>query len=83
MNADVKRDILRNTILELLAKDYVHYTDLDKKVCATCYPFATTNTFKSQFQYLLNNGYVDRISRGIYKITSKGEKYLDLLAFQE
>jgi predicted transcriptional regulator len=79
VDADVKRDILRRTILEQLRKGSVHYTDLDKKVCATCYPFATTNTFKSQFQYLLNNGYVERIYRGIYKITSKGEKYLMLL----
>ena len=78
MNADVKWDILRKTILELLTKGNAHYTDLDKKVCAAGYPFATNNTFKSQLHYLITNGYINRISRGIYEITTKGEKYLAL-----
>ena len=80
MNADVKRDILRRTILELLVKDSVHYTDLEKKLCASGHLFATTNTFKSQLHYLLSNNYIDRIARGVYKISSRGEKYLALLA---
>jgi len=79
LNADVKRDILRKTILELLTKGTVHYTDLDKKVCASCHSFATTNTFKSQLHYLLSNGYIDRIARGVYKTTPRGERYLSLL----
>ena len=79
MKADVKRDILRRTILELLAKDSVHYTDLEKKVNASGHSFATTNTFKSQLQYLLSNGYIDRIARGVYKMTPRGERYLSLL----
>ena len=42
--------------------------------------FATSNTFRKQFYgYLLPNGYVQRISRGIYKITEKGEKLLGIL----
>jgi len=76
---DRERDILRKTILELLIKGTVHYTDLEKKVCATFHPFATTDAFKPQLRYLLSNAYVARIARGIYKITSKGEKYLALL----
>lgn len=76
---DLERDILRRTILEL-AKSSAHYTELNKKLCATCYPFATTNTFKSQLNYLLNNNYIERIARGIYQITPKGEKYLELLS---
>jgi DNA-binding PadR family transcriptional regulator len=83
VNADMKRDILRKTILRLLTKGKMHYTDLEKKMCLSGYTFATTNTFKTQLQYLLKNGYVTRISRGVYQITSTGEKYLDLLAFQE
>ena len=79
LKADMKRDTLRRTILELLEKGSKHYTDLDKKVCASCHSFATSNTFKSQFNYLLNNNYIARISRGIYKTTDKGEKYLALL----
>jgi DNA-binding PadR family transcriptional regulator len=42
--------------------------------------FATTNTFKSPLHYLLSNGYITRIARGIYQITPKGKKYLVLLA---
>jgi predicted transcriptional regulator len=80
MDANVKRDILRKIILELLSKGCVHYTDLDKKICATAYSFTTTNTFKSQLHYLLSNGCIARTRRGVYKITDKGEKYLALLA---
>jgi len=76
---DRERDILRRTILELLAKGCVHYTDLDKKVCASCHSFATTNTFKSQLHYLLSSNHITRIARGIYQITQKGKKYLALL----
>ena len=76
---DRERDVLRKTILEILAKGRVHYTDLDKKVCATCHSFATTNTFKSQLHYLLSNGHIARIARGVYQITLKGKKYLALL----
>jgi DNA-binding PadR family transcriptional regulator len=81
MDANIKRDILRITILELLTKGSVHYTDLDKKTCATSYPFATTNTFKSQLHYLLRNNYIEKPSRGVYKISDKGKKYLDLFTF--
>jgi len=76
---DRERDILRRTILELLIKGNVHYTDLDKKVCASCHSFATTNTFKSQLHYLLSNKYVNRVARGVYQITSRGKSYLFLL----
>jgi len=79
MDANVKRDILRKTILELLTNGTVHYTDLDKRICATAYPFATTNTFKSQLHYLLRNNYIEKPIRGIYKISDKGKKYLTLL----
>ena len=67
---DRERDLLRKTILEILRKGHVHYTDIEKKTVATCLRFATSNTFRKQFYgYLLPNGYVQRVSRGIYKIT--------------
>jgi len=50
------------------------------KAVATCLRFATSNTVRKQFyHYLLPNGYVERVNRGIYKITSKGEKLLEIL----
>ena len=77
---DQERDVLRKTILELVKKGHVHYTDIEKKACATCLSFATTNTVRKQFyHYLLLNGYVERVRRGVYKITSKGEKLLEIL----
>jgi len=76
---DRERDLLRKTILEMLVKGHVHYMDLEKKVTATCYSFATTNTFKRQLRYLLNNTYVQRVTRGVYQITAKGQNYLVLL----
>ena len=82
MDADVKRDFLRKTILELLTKGTVHYTDLEKKVNASGHSFATTNTFKSQLHYLLCNGYIMRITRGVYQITPEGEKLYAVLPHQ-
>ena len=77
---DQERDILRKTILQFIKKGHVHYTDIEKKTVATCLCFATSNTFRKQFYgYLLPNGYIERISRGIYKITAKGEKLLEIL----
>jgi predicted transcriptional regulator len=77
---DQERDILRKTILELIKKGHVHYTDIEKKAVATCLRFATSNTVKKQFyRYLLANGYVERVSRGVYRITEKGEKLLEIL----
>ena len=75
-----ERDVLRRTILELVKKGHVHYTDIEKEACATCLSFATTNTVRKQFyHYLLLNGYVQRTSRGVYRITAKGEKLLEIL----
>jgi len=69
-----ERDVLRKTILELVKKGHVHYTDIEKKAVATRLRYATSNTVRRQFyHYLLENGYVERVSRGIYKITQKGK----------
>ena len=77
---DPERDQLRKTILRFIKKGFVHYTDIEKKNVATCLRFATSNTFRKQFySYLLPNGYIQRVSRGIYKITPKGEKLLEIL----
>ena len=35
---------------------------------------------KQFYHYLLANGYVERVSRGVYKITPKGEKLLEILS---
>jgi DNA-binding PadR family transcriptional regulator len=76
---DRERDILRRTILEILSKGCVHYTVLEKKMCNSCHSFATTNTFRSQLEYLLLNSYVMRVARGLYQISPKGKSYLAIL----
>jgi len=41
---------------------------------------ATPNTVRKQFYYyLLSNGCIERLSRGVYKITEKGEKLSEIL----
>jgi predicted transcriptional regulator len=78
---DQERDVLRKTILELTKKGHVHYTDIEKKACATSLHFATSNTIRKQFyHYLLENGYVERVGRGVYRITLKGERLLEILS---
>jgi predicted transcriptional regulator len=77
---DPERDALRKCILELVKKGHIHYTDIEKKTVATCLRFATSNTVRKQFyHYLLPNDYVERVSRGVYMITEKGERLLDIL----
>ena len=77
---DQDRDILRKTILELINKGYAHFTEIEKRTCASCFSFATSNTVKRQFYgYLLRQGYITRVSRGIYALTDKGKSLLALL----
>ena len=72
---------MRKTILELISKGHVHFTEIEKGCVASCLPFATSHTFRRQFYgYLLGQGYVARVSRGVYALTKKGEKLLALLS---
>jgi len=77
---DRERDIMRKIILSIVKKGHCHWTDLKKRVLSSRYPFATSNTFNKQHQYLLNKGFIERVSRGIYRVTEKGEKYLEILS---
>lgn len=78
---DSERDVLRKTILGIVKKGPMHYTDLETKAITTCIPFITSNTFKKQFLgYLLANGYVKRETRGVYVITQRGQNLLDILS---
>lgn len=77
---DHERDVLRKIILELISRGHVHYTDIEKKAVGTCLIFATTNTVRKQFyRYLLVDGFVERVGRGTYRITEKGQKLLEIL----
>jgi len=65
MDADMKRDFIRRIILELLRKDNMHYTEVEKQVIASGHLFATSNTYKAQLHYLLENKYIRRVTRAI------------------
>jgi predicted transcriptional regulator len=66
-------------ILKTLKKGRVRWTDLEKKVLATCHPSATRTRFDNRLRYLLKKGYIERVSRGIYQITENGEKYMEII----
>jgi len=79
---DQERDQLRRCILELLQQTGpLRYTVIEKKVVASYMAFATSNTVENQLcSYLVVYGFVERISRGMYKITLKGERLLESLS---
>ena len=79
---DPERDQLRKTILELLMKGRVCWTDLKKKVLGSRQPFATDRTFSHQMKYLEKAGYIKKLgekgTRAPYEITQKGKRLLSL-----
>lgn len=79
---DQEKDQLRSVILQLLAKGIPYrFTNLEKCTVSSCMAFATSNTFRRQlYGYLLANGYVERTSRGVYRITDRGRKLLAVLS---
>ena len=78
---DFERDRLRRVILKLIDKGHNHWTDIEKRACASCLDIATSNTVKRQFYcYLLPSGYVERLGRGRYALTDKGKRLLALLS---
>jgi len=74
-----EQDAMDKIILKTLKKGRVRWTDLEKKVLATCHPSATRTRFDNRLRYLLKKGYVERVRRGIYQITENGEKYMEII----
>jgi DNA-binding HxlR family transcriptional regulator len=80
---DHERDELRKTILELLSRGRVCWTDLKKRVLGSCKPFATDCTFSHQMIYLERVGCIRKLgtkgTRTPYEMTDKGERLLAVL----
>ena len=72
-------DLLDKTILEMVSKGHIHWSDLMKRVMATCHDWSTPGRFNARIQYLLKKKYIERVSRGIYKLTINGEKYKQII----
>lgn len=74
-----EQDLMDKIILRTLKMGRVHWTDMEKKVLATCHPSATRTRFDNRLRYLLKKGYIERVSRGIYQVTENGEKYMEII----
>jgi DNA-binding PadR family transcriptional regulator len=74
-----EQDMLDKVILGALKRGDVHWTALEKKVLTTCHSLATRTRFDNRLRYLLKKEYVTRVNRGVYGITAKGEKYMDVI----
>ena len=76
-------DVLCKTILELVKKGHVHYTDIEKKAAATCLRFATSNiTRKQLYPYLQFFGFGHDNFR-LYKICFYSERARSTFLFQD
>ena len=77
LKADMKRDLVRKTILLQIKKGCIRYTKIKDVVTAKCETVASSNTIKKQFyEYLIPQGYIKRTKRGKYDLTKKGETLL-------
>lgn len=69
----------RKILRDKLHGAHVHWTDIRKRILGATYPFASDSSFRHQLRYLLEKGYIERVTRGVYQITARGEKYLEIL----
>jgi len=74
-----EQDMMDKIILAALKNSHIRWTVLEKKVLTTCRSLATRTRFDNRLRYLLKKEYIERVSRGIYRITEKGTKYMDVI----
>ena len=74
-----EQDLMDKVILAALKKGDVRWTALEKKVLTTCHRLATRTRFDNRLRYLLKKEYIERVSRGVYRITENGEKYMNVI----
>ena len=69
-----EQDMLDKAILSALKRGDINWTALEKKVLTSCHSLATRTRFDNRLRYLLKKEYIERVSRGVYRITEKGTK---------
>ena len=75
-----QQDLMDKAILRTLMKNnLVRWTKLEKTILSTQLPFATSQRFRNRMKYLLSKKLIERVRRGVYKITEFGIKYLETL----
>ncbi len=74
-----EQDMMDKVILAALKRGDLRWTVLEKKVLTTCHSLATRTRFDNRLRYLLKKEYIMRVSRGVYRITEKGTKYMQVI----
>ena len=74
-----EQDIMDKVILGALSRGDVRWTVLEKKVLTKCHSLATRTRFDDRLRYLLKKEYIMRVIRGVYRITEKGTKYMQVI----
>ena len=74
-----EQDMLDKVILSALKRGDVRWTALEKRVLTTCHSLATRTRFDNRLRYLLQKEYIERVSRGVYRITQKETKYTEVI----
>jgi len=74
-----EQDMMDKVILAALKNGHIRWTVLEKKVLTTCHSLATRTRFDNRLRYLLKKAYIERVSRGMYRITEKGTKYMQVI----
>ena len=67
---------LARVVLSKLEPEPMRWTNLLKATLRDC---GTPRTYEGVVKWLKNNGYIERPSRGLYKITQKGKDFLKSL----
>ena len=74
-----EQDLMDRVILGVFRRGDVRWTVLEKKVLVSCRSLATRTRFDNRLRYLLKKGYVERVSRGVYRVTEKGVRYREVI----
>jgi hypothetical protein len=74
-----EQDRMDKVILAALKRGDLRWTVLEKKVLTTCHSLATRTRFDNRLRYLLKKEYIMRVSRGVYRISEKETKYMDVI----
>ena len=71
-------DRLRVTriILKALTKSSLNWTPLTKLILKWSTPWKAQSTL----EWLVREGYIERPERGVYKITEKGKRFLEVIS---
>jgi len=71
-----ERMYVAKIILSKLSKGKYKWSDLLKLVLAESPSYSK---FNNTLKFLVRNGYVERVSRGVYEITEKGLKFMEAI----